>query len=419
MPWMIDSINLSAELINVPINVLIVKTKALIKSRGYSQSTIYHFNERFNDLRKNADGFNVDHLSEEFIASFIKEGAYRSPKLTNSNVQRKSLLNLIAKAATCAPVFTFKKEADRIQTKSFRENLTAYKHYLMVQEKRKETIASYIQTTVNFLLYLEKINKTDFSDISAINIRDFLTELSTKWSARSMRIVPSQLKTYLKFAGAHTDAILFSCFRTPHRNNPVRAMSSENVEILWRYVENGIGDFRSKAIVAMLLSTGMRPVDITGLMLDDIDWRNDNIGFVQSKTGVYMNLELFPVIGSVIAKYIIEERPRGTGYKNVFLTTRAPYRRLSPSVCNRILKIALENDGVTYVGDGLYCPRAVRRSLVSRMIAKGIPIQKAAASIGHVDENSVELYTELDLEKMKSICLPIPTIMKGWRLING
>jgi site-specific recombinase XerD len=78
------------------------------------------------------------------------------------------------------------------------------------------------------------------------------------------------------------------------------------------------------------------------------------------------------------------------------------------------MREAFDKVGVAYAPDGLHCPRAVRRSLVSRMIAKGIPVQKAAASIGHVDEKSVDLYTELDVESMRSICLPIPTPMKGW-----
>jgi integrase len=158
----------------------------------------------------------------------------------------------------------------------------------------------------------------------------------------------------------------------------------------------------------------MRPVDITGLKLDDIDWNNNNIGFIQSKTGEGMNIELFPVMGSAIARYMTEERPGGTGMKVVFLTKRVPYRRLSPATCNYILKTALKKIGFTFVADGLHCPRAIRRSLVSRMIAKGVPVQKAAAAIGHVDEKSVDLYTELDAKKMRSLCLPIPNPMQEW-----
>jgi len=208
--------------------------------------------------------------------------------------------------------------------------------------------------------------------------------------------------------------MIFSSFRTPRRDKPIRAMSSENVEALWKYVERDEGDLRSKAIISIMLATGMRPVDITKLELDDINWRNDSISFIQSKTGEGMNIKLFPVMGSAIIRYITEQRPKGTGLNFVFLTKRAPYRRLIPAVCNYILKAALKKTGNTFAGDGLHCPRAVRRSLVSRMIAKGVPVQKAAAAIGHVDEKSVDLYTELDVQKMRSICLPMPKPMKKW-----
>jgi len=413
-----DCINLSDELKQVPIPGLVVAAKSVVNTRRYSQSRIRHYNERFNDLKKHSALFGAEKLSEDFIAQYIEEGKQRSSKLTSSSVQRKTLLNLVATAVNSTPVFAYKNEADSIQAQSLRENLNAYEQHLKEQAKRKETVKSYFKTATNFLLYLERTGKTEFSKVTATDIRDFITELSAKWSPRSMRIVPSQLKNYLVFAGVQVDTILFSSFRAPRKSKPVRAMNDENVEALWKYVEGDNGDLRSKAIVTMLLATGMRPVDIIGLMLEDIDWRNNTVGFVQRKTGEYMNFELFPSMGSAIARYITEERPKGTGERNVFLTTSAPYRKLSPSICNRILQVALKNAGIAFVADGLHCPRAVRRSLVSRMIAKGIPVQKAAAAIGHVDEKSIDLYTELDVEKMKSTCLPIPTPMEGWRRLN-
>lgn len=414
MPQISDHINLSKELKSIPISELVEKGKLLVKAKGYSQSTVWHYNEKFRDLQHGAALFGTERLSEEFIAQYIEEGKQNSPKHARSSVQRKSLLNLIATAANTAHIFVIENEADNIQIKSLRKSLHFYEQYLRDREKRDETIKSYLQVATKFLLYLDRIKKSNPTEVTAIDIREFITDLGSKWSPRSMRIVPSLLKTYLKFAEYPIDTVLFSSFRTPRKSKPVRAMSIENVEALWKYVKNNDGDLRTKAIVTILLATGMRPVDIIGLKLDDIDWNNDNIGFIQSKTGEGMNIELFPVMGSAIIRYMTEERPKGTGSKSIFLTKKAPYRGFTPSACNRILKVALEKIGVTFVADGLHCPRAVRRSLVSRMIAKGVPVQKAAAAIGHVDEKSVDLYTELDVKKMRSICLPIPNPMKGW-----
>jgi site-specific recombinase XerD len=413
-----DQVNLSNELKQYPISDLIEKAKSLVRARGYSQGTIWHYNGRFNDLRRHAAIFSTEKLSKTFIARYVEEGAYRSSRLTSSNVQRKSLLNLLATAVNTAPVFTYENDSDNIRNRTLRENLIAYEQHLRGQEKSNNTIKSYLKTATSLLFYLNKNKKYNLFKVSAIDVRDFIIELGVKWSPRSMQIVPSQLKTYLKFAGAAVDAVLASNFHIPRKSKPVRAMSNENVESLWKYLDGDAGDLRSKAIITILLATGMRPVDVTGLKLDDINWNNDTISFIQSKTDEGMTVKLFPVIGSAIVRYITAQRPKGTGQQFVFLSKRAPYRKLSPSTCNRILKEVLEEIGVSFVADGLHCPRAIRRSLVSRMIAKGIPVQKAAASIGHVDEKSVDLYTELDVEKMKSICLPIPNSMKGWCVIN-
>lgn len=414
MPRLTDCISLSNELKQIPIPVLIEKAKSLVMTKGYPQSTIWRYNERFNDLRHSSAKYNAEKLSENFIIQYIEEGMQRNPKLARSSVQRKALLNLIAVAVNTTPVFSYERDADKIQIKSLRESLSAYGQYLKEQEKRKDTIKSSLQIATKFLLYLEKIKKSNLSNVTAIDIREFITNLGARWSSRSMRIVPSHLKSYLKFAGCPVEAILFSSFHTPGKSKPVRAMSSEKVDALWKYIEGDDGDLRSKAILTIMLVTGMRPADITGLKLGDINWDNNSIDFIQSKTGEYMKIELFPVMGSAIIRYMTEERPKGTGTKSIFLTKVAPYRGLTPSVCNHILKAALEKNGVTFTADGLHCPRALRRSLVSRMIENGVPVQKAAASIGHVDEKSVDLYAALDVEKMRAICLPVPAPMKDW-----
>lgn len=130
-----DHINLSKELKSIPISELIKKGKLLVKAKGYSQSTIWHYNERFRDLQHEAALFDIEKLSEEFIAQYIKEGKQKSPKLTCNCVQRKALLNLIASAANTAHIFVIKNEADNIQIKSLRENLHSYEQHLGEQEK--------------------------------------------------------------------------------------------------------------------------------------------------------------------------------------------------------------------------------------------------------------------------------------------
>lgn len=239
MPRLSERIRLSNELKKIPISDLIAKAKLLVKAKGYPKSTIWHYNERFNDLQHFADLLHAEKLSTEFIDQYIEEGKQRSPKHARGSVQRKVLLNLVATAVDAPHVFTIEKEAEQIRTKFLRESLNAYEQHLKRQEKRMETIKSYLQVAAKFLLYLDTIKKNDPSKVTVIDIREFITDLGGKWSQRSMQIVPTLLKTYLKFAESPIEVILFSTFHTSRKSNRVHAMSSENVEALWKYIEGG------------------------------------------------------------------------------------------------------------------------------------------------------------------------------------
>jgi integrase len=138
-----------------------------------------------------------------------------------------------------------------------------------------------------------------------------MTEQGTKWAPRSMQTVPSPLKVYLEFIGAGAEVLLSTSFSFPRESMPVRAMGNETVEALWEYVKGDGEDMRAKAIVTLLPATGIRPVDIANLTFENISWDSDSISFVQSKTGVCMSIELFPVIGDAIVRYVTEQRPKG------------------------------------------------------------------------------------------------------------
>jgi site-specific recombinase XerD len=401
------------EMKDTPLVVLIGKARQLLNSRQYSRSTLWHYNERFRDLLACAAEFNADKLTDEFIRRYILGGAMVSPKLIRSSVQRKALLNVLATSIGTVRPFQPANIAESAEEET-REMLLAYWRHLALADMRESTIKSYVQVAAKLLIFLNRVGKKDPSAATPADIMAFVGDLGSVWSPRSMRIVPTPLKHYLAYAGCSEETSRFAGFRTPQKSKPVQAMGADVIESLWGYIESDVSDLRTKAMLSILLSTGMRPSDITEMKLDDIDWRAGKMSFVQKKTGESMTVELFPTVGSTIARYLTGERPKGTGLKYVFLTQQAPFRNLSAVSCNYALKTAMAKRGIEYIADGLHCPRAVRRSVVSRMVAKGVTMQKAAASLGHVGEASIGLYTELDTEKMRSLCLPVPGPMRGW-----
>ena len=57
---------------------------------------------------------------------------------------------------------------------------------------------------------------------------------------------------------------------------------------------------RERAIVKLLMYTGLRACDIAALRLEDIDWRRDVIRIMQQKTEIPLELPLRAVVGNAL-----------------------------------------------------------------------------------------------------------------------
>ena len=87
---------------------------------------------------------------------------------------------------------------------------------------------------------------------------------------------------------------------------------------------------RDHAIILVLSVYGVRSGEVRRLRLDDIDWRQNRIRFVRSKSGRHDDAPLVAQVGNAIARYLREARPQSTS-RVVFLRVRAPFTPLSPS----------------------------------------------------------------------------------------
>src|ERR1043165_1186759 len=85
---------------------------------------------------------------------------------------------------------------------------------------------------------------------------------------------------------------------------------------------------RDLAMITLLARLGLRAGEVTGLMLDDIDWRAGEIAV----TGKGRRSERLPLpadAGQAVAAWLSGGRPEPfEGARNVFLRIRAPHRRL-------------------------------------------------------------------------------------------
>lgn len=187
----------------------------------------------------------------------------------------------------------------------------------------------------------------------------------------------------------------------------VSVLSGEQIQVLTNAPAPGtVSGSRDRAMLLLGASTGLRPVDIVALRLQDIDWPRGCITLTQQKTGTLLRLPLLADVGEAIADYLLCERPPAGADEHVFLRSQAPYVGLAPS--NRLhylLAGAFARSGIRPQPDSGKGFGVLRSSFATRMLEAGTPLTVISAALGHRGISSAKHYLSADEQRMRECCL--------------
>jgi site-specific recombinase XerD len=115
-----------------------------------------------------------------------------------------------------------------------------------------------------------------------------------------------------------------------------------------------------------------------------------------------------PDVGSAIAEYI--RRDRVTASRTLFVQQRTPNGPFcNGQVLNAILKDAFTRAGLKplskYVGS-----HVLRHSLATNMVRQGASLSEVSDMLRHRSRLSTMIYAKLDIDGLRSIAQPWPTI---------
>lgn len=143
-------------------------------------------------------------------------------------------------------------------------------------------------------------------------------------------------------------------------------------------IDSAVGK-RDRAIIFIAYCTGLRGIDIINIKLTDINWREQKISVVQSKTHTPIISELNGATLNVLADYVLDSRPN-CDVPELFVTVKAPYRRLSKGFGTMIDKYC-EAAGIEKIAFRKF--HSIRRSFETVMVSRGVPIETASQMMGH------------------------------------
>lgn len=264
--------------------------------------------------------------------------------------------------------------------------------------------------TRHLLTHLRDRGHDSFSGLGLDDVRGFLVAVAPAHQTGMGNTVWA-IKRFFRFlndsglSGLRVDAMLSQI--SPRRVRVLPRFTQDEVGRLLAVIDTAtaVGK-RDHAMVRLAVSTGLRCSDITGLRLDDIDWRRDEIRIVQRKTSAPLALPLMVEAGNAVADYVLNARPISDA-PEVFLRAYAPHVRLTGPTGALIMNRHLDAAGIGHrAGDGRTF-HALRRTMGTRLIETGTDLPMAAQILGHTRIDSSKRYVALDTDSLRECCLPL------------
>lgn len=307
-----------------------------------------------------------------------------------SNKQLEVLQN------TLSHVFYNKEVVDNceysIQDESDKNLIDAFLSAKNVEGCSKRTVSYYKSTIENMTLYMSNLEKT-LREINTNDIRRYITDYANNHSANkttldNIRRIISSLFSWLE----EENYIIKSPARRVHKIKTGKTIKSvysdEELELLRDNAKN----IRNLAIIDLLSSTGMRIGELVNLKIDDIDF--DKRECIVLGKGNKERIVYFDARSKIHLKQYLASRCDNE--KALFVSLNKPNTPLKISG----IEIMLRTMGKTLNIDRVH-PHKFRRTLATKAIDKGMPIEQVQVLLGHSKIDTTMHYAMVNQNNVK------------------
>lgn len=265
---------------------------------------------------------------------------------------------------------------------------------LFISAKRVEGCSP--KTLRYYLATINKMTDTVGKHITKITTEDLRKYLSdyheenncSKSNIDNIRRILSSFFSWLE----DEDYILKSPVRRIHKIKSSKTVKDIYTDEMLESMRDNCDSLRDLAIIDMLASTGMRVGELVHLNIEDIDFENREcvvLGKGSKERPVY-----FDARTKIHLKNYLESR--NDNNPALFVSMLKPYNRLKISgVEIRLRKLGRKID-ITKVH-----PHKFRRTLATRAIDKGMPIEQVQRLLGHSKIDTTMQYAMVDQENVK------------------
>jgi integrase len=411
----------------VSVSEAVAQADALVGGVGYAQSTSCQYRWAWTQFEKFCFERGVTDFTDEVVALFLEfvRAEHRAGRIKEwkRKLLRRAVLVLAEVAKTGDYTWTVFRAAhanDGLDS-VFGPIQERFEDWLPRQGLARATTESYATVSRTVLAWLPEREVTDVRRLTGSDVSAAMVFLGERYRPGSMRTALTALRVLCRFLEESAGCVGLSRAVPSVVSRRVRTVSVLSVESVERLVAapdpaTAIGR-RNRAILLLAARTGLRPSDIAGLRLPDIDWRQCLITVTQHKTATTLTLPLLADVGTAIADYLLAGRPPDAGDDHVFLRSQAPHVGFRSTDLRHVIASALTSTGIASnhdtnldaaqgVGHGAgRGMRLLRASLATRMLENETPLPVISQALGHRGIDSAKHYLAADEARMRQCCL--------------
>ena len=159
---------------------------------------------------------------------------------------------------------------------------------------------------------------------------------------------------------------------------------------------------RDKAIILFLARIGLRACDVSGLKLDDIDWKNGTV-LVIGKNRQETKLPLSQDVGDALLDYLLV-RPTVSN-RFMFITATAPWVGITASGVSAVAVRAIRRADI---GAPSYGSHVFRHSAATALLRQGCSLETIGIVLRHASVETTAHYAKVDMDLLKNVVAPWP-----------
>ena len=349
------------------------------------------------------NGLRPEQFTTDRIEGFLRQRREAGYKVYNSHRGLQTIVGFLRRSGVIPA-----EEKRTPERTPLNELLGRYETYL-VQERSlcHRNVRQYQVRARNFLTTAMNTEALDFRCLTAAEVSSYILSQVRASSVGYAKNKIAALRSFLRFLHIHGELPRDLSGALPSVANwrlsglPKFLTTDETNRLLGARDRRTHAGCRDYAVLRLMTHLGLRAGEVASLTLDDINWPRGEL-VVHGKGGRQDPLPLPQDVGEAIVSYLRRGRPHSCS-RTLFLGVRAPFRNLTSTVVQAIVRNAGNCCGIPRLGS-----HRLRHTVATQMLGKGASLPEIGQVLRQYSVDTTAIYAKVDRESLRTACHPWP-----------